>query len=486
MKLLPATLAWRTTLVLLAGLLVSNMIGLLIFTGERTVALNSVAKDDIAQRIAAVSRTINGVPAADRPDVACRQSSNGFAALASPTPLVGASDDSRAGHEMLAALRPLLGNPPKGGLRIATLNSNQEAATFEAFAPILANCTGLADTMNGRLGGMRAMPVMSAGMIRIMQGWRNSDLLRVSYRLDGGGWVNFLTTPARVTRLFNPRFLLAFLVMSLIVTALSVWAVRRSTGPLELFARASERLGHDMNAPSLPEDGPREVSRAAHAFNQMQTRLRRLISDRTQMLAAVSHDLRTPVTRLRLRAEFVEDDDQREKMLGDLAQMEAMIAATLSFARLDNSNEAKKALDIAGLLQSVCDDMAELGRDVTYEGPDRLAMNGRPTALRRVFDNLVDNAVKYGDRAEVSLRKSGRKLTITICDHGPGIPKSDLEAVFQPFQRVETSRNRETGGVGLGLAVVRSIVRGHGGEVTLKNAPHGGLCATVTLPTGDV
>jgi len=264
-----------------------------------------------------------------------------------------------------------------------------------------------------------------------------------------------------------------------------VWAVRRSTAPLSVFARASEQLGRDMNAPGLSVDGPPEFSRAANAFNNMQKRLQKLIGDRTKMLAAVSHDLRTPVTRLRLRAEFVTDEEQREKMLADLAQMEGMISATLSFARLDSSDERRKSLDLAGLVQSVCDDAAELGRDVKYEGPLRVSYLGRPLALRRVFDNLTDNAVKYGMQANVSLVETAQKIVVTITDEGPGIPTTEVERVFDPFYRLETSRNPETGGVGLGLAVVRSIVRGHGGEVTLNNRESGGLRVTVTLPILD-
>ena len=200
------------------------------------------------------------------------------------------------------------------------------------------------------------------------------------------------------------------------------------------------------------------------------------------MLAAISHDLRTPITRLRLRAEFVDDDEQRAKMLNDLEQMEAMIAATLAFAREDSTNEPRKTLDLAALMQSVCDDATDMGCDVVYDGAARASYNGRPMALKRAFTNLVDNAVKYGGGARVVLEETREGIVVTVEDNGPGVPDSEIERIFEPFYRAETSRNRETGGTGLGLAVVRSIIRGHGGEVTLVNRTEGGLRATVTLP----
>ena len=238
------------------------------------------------------------------------------------------------------------------------------------------------------------------------------------------------------------------------------------------------------NAPALDERGPREVHRAARAFNDMQTRLRSFIDDRTRMLAAISHDLRTPITRMRLRAEFVEDDEQRRKMLADLGEMEAMIAATLSFAREDAAGEAQVPLDLADLLQSLCDAAVDAGHAASYSGARRFPFNGAPTGLKRAFGNLLDNAIKYGGVARVTLKPSEESVTVTVEDDGPGIPPEELEKVFTAFYRVEGSRSRETGGVGLGLAVVRTIVHAHGGEVALENRREGGLRAVVTLPCG--
>ncbi|TVR97252.1 MAG: HAMP domain-containing protein [Rhodospirillales bacterium] len=270
-----------------------------------------------------------------------------------------------------------------------------------------------------------------------------------------------------------------------IALSASVWAVRWASRPLTTLAAAAQRLGLDIGAPPLSEQGPREVRLASCAFNEMQGRLQGFVRDRTQMLAAISHDLRTPITRMRLRAELMDDPDQRRKMLSDLAEMETMIAATLSFARDDPARESPKPLDLAALLQSLVADAADAGAAATYDGPAHVAFTGRPTALRRAFDNLIRNALAYGGCARVTAMAAEDTVTVAVADDGPGIPPEERERVFEPFYRIEGSRSRDTGGVGLGLAVVRSAVRAHGGEVALDPGPSGGLTVTVTLPRGS-
>ncbi len=472
------SLSARTTLVLLAGMLASNLIGLLIFTGERTTALTNAAGATNAARIAAIIRTIKTLPKAERNSALCSENGLGLTLALTDQPVAQQSDGSARAKTLRAALENIPGLAGVEPLYIAEYNS-----TGDAFSTASAKCRPQEDQFMATMMGRGEM-AMAPGMAENMRRWRHGASLVLSYRLDDGRWLNILTPAPQFLPFWKSRFLLAFVVMTLIVSALSVWATRRSTAPLALFAWAAERLGRDVNAPDLSEDGPREVQKVARAFNEMQRRLRHLIRSRTQMLAAISHDLRTPITRLRLRAEFVENDDQRSKMLADLAQMEAMISATLAFARLDSGNEKPKALNLAGLVEVACDDAAELGHNVTYADSDRAEIDGRPVALRRAFDNLIDNAVKYGGGARVALETTNDAHVITIDDSGPGIPETEIEHVFDPFHRVETSRNPDTGGVGLGLAIVRSIIEGHGGSVTLKNRPGGGLRATVTLPRG--
>jgi signal transduction histidine kinase len=317
-----------------------------------------------------------------------------------------------------------------------------------------------------------------------------SDRMLISLRLPDGEWLNLTlrVTPPRPWH--SETFLFAFLLMTLTAVALVVWATRRLTRPVRELAEAADRLGRDVNSPPLPEAGPREVATAAHAFNTMAERIRRFVSDRTLMLAAISHDLRTPITRMRLRAEFVEDEEIRARMLADLAEMEAMVNASLAFARDDQTAEASVPLDLVALLRTVLDEATDAAAargdtppPVDYAGPDRLTLRARPLALKRAIGNLVQNALLHGGAARVRLEPpAGGVVRVVVSDDGPGIPEESLDAVFQPFRRLEGSRNRETGGTGLGLPIARNILRGHGGDVVLANRPGGGLDAVVTLP----
>ena len=320
--------------------------------------------------------------------------------------------------------------------------------------------------------------------------------LTVSLRLPEGGWLNVTLHVEPPSPWHAPDFLIAFALMTAAAALLTLWAVRRLTGPVSTLARAAEALGRDVNAPPLPEDGPLEVAAAAAAFNTMAARIRRFVQDRTELLTAIGHDLRTPITRLKLRAEFMEDDEQRRKMLLDLDELEAMVSATLAFGRDAKSTEPVSALDLAELLRTILDEAGdawpEAAEKLRYDGPGHLTVQTRPLALKRALANLVANAVNYGGGALVRLTPpapgtsqggmSHGALTIEVEDDGPGIPPQELDRAFEPFHRGEPSRNRETGGVGLGLPIARNIFRAHGGDVTLANRPSGGLRATVTLP----
>ncbi len=263
---------------------------------------------------------------------------------------------------------------------------------------------------------------------------------------------------------------------------LSLWFASRFSRRLAEFASAAETLGRSAEAPPLPEAGPDELRLATRAFNRMQERLRRFVHDRTEMLAAISHDLRTPLTRMRLRVEFVEDEEQRDKMLHDIGEMEAMISATLAFARDDVTREPRREEDLDEMLDQICEVMREAGQEARYDAIGPVPVKCAPVALRRALGNLFQNAIKYGQRARARLSRVNGHLVIEIDDDGPGIPRDQQESVFQPFYRLDSSRNRDTGGVGLGLSVARTIIRGHGGDVTLFNRPEGGLRVTVLMP----
>lgn len=283
-----------------------------------------------------------------------------------------------------------------------------------------------------------------------------------------------------------PRFLLQVLPVVLVVglglAALSLWVARRVTAPLERFAAAAERLGRDVNAPPLEARGPRELRRAAEVLNHTQQHIQRLLDDRTYMLAAIAHDLRTPIMRLYLRAELLPDADQQARMDSDLAEMEAMIGAALAFAREETAPQPRGPVNLDDLLGRVCDELTEAGQPVTLHRGGDVVLEGDAGGLKRAFRNLIENAVRYGTRADVGWRVRPDRVEIVIEDEGPGIPESERERVFAPFYRLESSRSRESGGTGLGMTVARTAVRGHGGDIRLENRPEGGLRQIVTLP----
>jgi len=266
------------------------------------------------------------------------------------------------------------------------------------------------------------------------------------------------------------------------VIVVSLIAVHWATRPLKNLSNAAEALGQNIDRPPLDESGPEEVSRAARAFNRMQSRLQAYIRDRTRVLAAMSHDLKTPITRLRLRAELLDDVEHRTRFTRDLDEMEAMVAATLDFLRGLETGEVVKPIDVMALIESLQADAAETGGEVRIEGRARGPYPGRPQALKRCLRNLIENAIKYGKRAHVIVEDTPAELCIRIQDEGPGVPPEELERVFEPFYRTEQSRSRETGGTGLGLTIARNVAEMHGGRLQLSNRAERGLEARLSLP----
>jgi signal transduction histidine kinase len=279
-------------------------------------------------------------------------------------------------------------------------------------------------------------------------------------------------------------YVMAIFLASLVLVAIvmAFLTARRLARPIRKFALAAERLGVDLTAPPLAVRGPQELRTTILAFNRMQDRLRRFLEDRTQMLAAISHDLRAPLARLRLRAEFVEDEEQQRKMFGELEMMNAMIDSTLAFARDATRQEPRKFVDVSVLVEDVCEDVTDSGGTALYRGPRGIDITCRPSDIRRAITNLVDNAVKYGGSARVDIIREHERVVIAVDDDGAGIPLREQERVFAPFHRQEPSRNPGNGGVGLGLSVARTIAREHGGEVTLANRDGGGLRVRFELP----
>lgn len=300
--------------------------------------------------------------------------------------------------------------------------------------------------------------------------------------------------------------LLLLAVAGLGLLAAFGWGVDRLIHPLGALAAAIDRHGVDLRDAPLAEHGPLEVRAMARAFNRMRARIADLLADQTRMLAAISHDLRTPATRLRLRVEFVRDEELQRLMLRDLDEMDAMLSEALAFLAHNVREEPLKLVDVTALLQAVCDDYADVGRPVGFVEPPplqfrsvptlfaaagqehrfeherRVRMLCRPNALRRAVNNLIDNALTYGFRAEVHLEADARRVRIGVLDQGPGIVEDEIDKVLMPFYRIESSRQRATGGMGLGLAIVKAVADAHHGRVELANRERGGLAATLELP----
>ncbi|MDP2260261.1 MAG: ATP-binding protein [Caulobacter sp.] len=304
---------------------------------------------------------------------------------------------------------------------------------------------------------------------------------KVGVRQPDGRWRVVQPRPSLRLGSWQLHILLTIALSTLIVAPVAWLFARRLSAPIALFAEAAERLGRDPKAPPLEVAGSREVAAATEAFNRMQERLRRYVEDRTAMVGAIAHDLRTPLTRLRFRIEAAPDELQG-KLAAEIDQMDAMISATLAFVRDTTRAGPREKLELSSLVESIMDEAAETGSDATALPSGRLVVEGDPIALRRLVGNLVENALKYGQRARGRVFAEDGCAIVEIEDDGPGVATAEIERLFEPFYRGEPSRSRETGGAGLGLAVVRSIARGHGGDVTLHNRAGGGLTARVSLP----
>jgi signal transduction histidine kinase len=431
---LPSSLFVRMALILLLGLLVAQGLSFWLQWGERATVVSQARGQNFADRMAEVVRALEATAPAERS----------------------------------AALATL----PHGDWQV-TLISEDQVSQNPPRGPIGA-------MLSARLGSAREIrPLGGAARMGMMHGNmpRGFDV-----RLQGGQWLRFsgarqLDTPAL------PRDLILRLAVTLmIVTAVAMLAVRQATQPLKQLAQAADTLGRDLDAPALAEEGPTETRRAAQAFNRMQARIKRLVNERSRALAAVSHDLRTPLTRLRLRAELVDDETLRDQMAADLDAMAAMIDATLDYLRGLQASETVRPIDINALLASMSEDALVLGRRIGIQGQALAPYTGRLSALRRALQNLIDNAIKYGACAHLRVDDDADELRIMVEDEGPGIEPNELARVTEPYYRLDASRSSATGGVGLGLSIAKDIALLHGGDLVLTNRAQGGLCATLKLP----
>jgi signal transduction histidine kinase len=449
-------LTGHVAIILVAVVVFIVAIGSVIFIRERSETIKRFVIAGIADRIVSVVDLVENSPAEERRAALRIMRGRQFRVRRMRrAPAIQKSDNQHV-QEFEELLRPNLGTLGNRPIRIGILERAPKRAAERQ------------RTLERRIWGRPD----------------RKDFRRVAVAIGdvGGEWLVFQAPIRAFPPPWERRLIFIIVGSAVIVLIFALWAAHLVTRPLKRFAEAADRFGVDVSAPPLPEHGSRELRKATGAFNRMQDRLRRLISDRTLMLAALSHDLRTMLTRLKLRTDFIEDESQRQKALADIDEMQAMLDVTLSFARDETTEEARTPLDLTSLLESLCDDLRDSGQKVAYESEDRITIRCQPVAIRRMFSNLIGNAVKYGDEANVTALRDGSNVVITVADRGPGIPPEMWEQVFTPFFRLEGSRSRETGGTGLGLSVARSIVRRHGGDIALSNRPEGGLIVTVTLP----
>lgn len=368
-------------------------------------------------------------------------------------------------REFQAALATTLGKPP-GNVRVRaeTFSDNfweRSASTATVIIPALPVMLGSAELATSR----------SAVLGR----------LDIAVRRDDGQWLVASARRTTDARWHYARNLLGVVGNLLILAVFSFWMARSIIAPLNRLAGAAEQLGREREPTLITGMRLPEFAAIADTFNTMQIRLKRFVDERIQMLAAISHDLRTPLTRLRLLAEYVEDDDQRTQLRTNVADMETMVADALAFMREEAGQEGKEVVDIAALLISLADTSSDLGEDVVYEGPDHLDLLCRPVAMKRTFANLIANGCKYGEAVWIVLKADEAAISVIFRDRGPGIAPEDAERAFAPFVRLETSRGRETGGTGLGLTISRDVVRSHGGEISFDRTG-GAFLVCVRLP----
>lgn len=433
----PRSLFGRLTLIWLLGLAVVLAVSSWIYLGERGRAARNTMFEHMAQDVVTVVALMDSLPVGERAAALQRL--------------------ERSHYRFVLA--PLPEGKPLG-----------EDFAHPAWIRLREGLTGRPLEMRAAL----------AADLRPHRLHRHPTLYLGTRLADGSPFLVEAMAPLPTTPPARTLAAMAALVGGVILVTL--FAVRIATRPLSRLAQAAEALGEDLERPPLAEEGPVEVRRAAVAFNWMQTRLRGLFAERTRILAAISHDLQTPLTRLRLRAELMDDESLRDKMLADLSAMQALVEEGLAYAGSSAApQEAAILTDLDALAASLVADYTDAGQPVSLLGLSGRRVRTRPRTLRRLLGNLVDNALKFGGSAELVLESADGLPAIAVRDRGPGIPEAELDKVFEPFYRLESSRNRETGGTGLGLAIARQLARALDAELILRNLAEGGLEARVTL-----
>ncbi|SPH18258.1 Osmolarity sensor protein EnvZ [Defluviimonas aquaemixtae] len=451
----PDSIRGQLVLLIVAALAVAQAISLWLFVDERSLAVRAALGSEAAARAANVARLIEEAPeplheailrAADSPLVR-------FGIAGRPEV---DHRDHRGTGAVEARIRALLGDRERD-IRVE---------------------------LHEVVGSVMPLPHMSSDMaqmhLAMMEGQLAAIEMRLSIALSDGRWLNVATRFQRPPLQWAWASALSFgLTAALLLIAAFWFILTRITRPLKHLSRAADRLGRGEATAAIEPAGPSEIRDLACAFNRMQERLSRFIGDRTRLIAALSHDLRSPLTAMRVRAEMIDDAESREKLVVSIEEMQEMVDGTLAFARGMATSEPTERADIAAFLATLRDDMAA---GFGIEAEPGLIARIRPKSMRRALRNVIENGLRYGGEVEVAVKRTGEMIELCVRDRGPGIPEAEQERVFEPFYRIEKSRSRDTGGAGLGLAIARTIIHGHGGSIELANRTGGGLEVRIRLP----
>lgn len=465
---------WRRSLAaqfigfMMLALVVSQVLSFLITRSEQTDVLFAVAKSEFLSRTASITRLLESIPLNLRQE-ALSASETRYSRFWITQSIPADPNDWReeAARQLARPLANTVDTPhfvsvvppvsiDRDGHRFRKANESEPWASPSAQVWVL----------------------QQPAIFTYLDGTNGFGL---AVELTKGTWLNSAYFRTDLDPWWNSRSLFSLALSAAILSVIGVLAARQIARPLRQLAASAEAIGRGENVDVLSEVGPDDIRLTTEAFNRMQARLFRFVEDRTRMLAAIGHDLRTPLTSLRLRAEFVADADAQQRMLATIDEIQGMTEAMIALARGEATVEDTRNVDLNALLESLCDDMADLGQPVEFMGGKKMVYKCRPDSLRRAARNVIENALRYGGLARVSIFPTHSTIDIVVEDDGPGIPDDMKEKVFAPFFRLETSRSRETGGVGLGLSIARAIIRHHGGDILLcPNNP--GLKAVISLP----
>jgi signal transduction histidine kinase len=529
-RLWPKSLTAQLVCLLLGAIILTHIVLGVILAEERRDAVASERRGNALTRVAAISRILTTTPQENWRDV-LRVAQSPQTRLRMIDTVSLPDGASSASENLTQRLNDFLATPAESQARVYVLSeeacwdhkkslrkarsaydddgrsfSRSDDADYEDAEDVLEDALesrreNIADDKNGRDGrdnapwALRYMDRFDCYAAPVMQLVVPISSNGVSPdNPDGNADGNAQRTPAvwleaMIGGVMPPPWfvfdnLLRVLASALVIAVIAFFIARRISKSWDVLTHAADRVGRGDYPEPVPETGPIEIRRAAKAFNRMTARLKRFVEDRTRMLAAISHDLRTPITSLRLRAEFVEDAENRARIIETLDEMEQMVEAAMTFAREETANEETRKIDLTALVESAVEDLAETGRPISFigEAPARV-YPCRPLSIKRAFGNLVSNALGFAQNVEVTVTDADDGgIWIEIADDGPGIPVEQREQVFEPFFRIEESRNRDTGGIGLGMAIARTAIRAHGGEIYLEEALQGGLLARIYLP----